>query len=268
MVRVLDIPFFDKDLDTAVNEALNVFVDINKNTNRSIADDNIASCKPNHCISATGAHGIIEAHKDPAFKQTLQNFWLNLPDGMPTVWVGRLKGAQNMQRCYGPDFFKAMMIATANLPINHFFCGGIQGVAEELKTAVGQKFNNQRVVGVFSPPFRPMTDPEMTILGQQIAQTEAHIVWIGISTPKQEKFAERLAKFVKVHEIITVGAAFDFHTNRVAQAPKWMQNAGLEWFFRLTKEPKRLYKRYGEIVPLFIGLHIKEFVDFYILKKR
>lgn len=127
---------------------------------------------------------------------------------------------------------------------------------------------NHGVTGVFCPPFRDMSDAEMEVLGQQIQASGAHIVWIGISTPKQERFARKLRAYVQTDYIITVGAAFDFHTGRVKQAPKWMQNMGLEWFFRVLMEPKRLYKRYLEIVPKFIWLNIKEFLDFYISKKR
>lgn len=89
-----------------------------------------------------------------------------------------------------------------------------------------------------------------------------------VKYPKQEKFAKRLSNYTKTGYIVTVGAAFDFHTGRVKQAPKWMQNMGLEWFFRLLMEPKRLYKRYFEIVPKFIWLNIKEFLHFYIFKKK
>jgi N-acetylglucosaminyldiphosphoundecaprenol N-acetyl-beta-D-mannosaminyltransferase len=127
--------------------------------------------------------------------------------------------------------------------------------------------NNPNVVGVFSPPFRILTDEEMASLARQITDSGAHIVWIGLSTPKQEAFASRLASFMKVHFFITVGAAFDFHTGRLKQAPKIMQNAGLEWFFRLLIEPRRLYKRYFTIVPMFIYLNIKEFLHFYISKR-
>lgn len=173
-----------------------------------------------------------------------------------------------MKRCYGPDFFKALITATAALPIHHFFCGGKEGVAQQLKQVCEEQFANKQVSGVYCPPFRELTEAEMAALGQQITDSGANIVWIGLSTPKQEKFAERLSRFTKASYIITVGAAFDFHTGRVKQAPKWMQNVGLEWFFRLLIEPKRLYKRYFEIVPKFIWLNIKEFLDFYIYKKR
>ncbi|KAF0239405.1 MAG: WecB/TagA/CpsF family glycosyl transferase [Chitinophagaceae bacterium] len=253
MVNVLGIPFYDQNLQAAVAETID-----------ACAKDYLPQ---NHCISASGAHGLVEAHKDPTFKKVLQQFWRNLPDGMPTVWIGRLKGAKHIQRCYGPDFFKEMMLASANLPINHFICGGNEGVAEELKKACSVKFNNNNVVGTYYPPFREMTEEEMQELANQIAQSGAHIVWIGLSAPKQEKFSFRLAKFTQVHFIVAVGAAFDFHTDRVRQAPHWMRQSGLEWFFRLMMEPKRLYKRYVEVVPLFILLNIKELLQ-YIFKKK
>ncbi|MCS6796775.1 MAG: WecB/TagA/CpsF family glycosyltransferase, partial [Raineya sp.] len=115
--------------------------------------------------------------------------------------------------------------------------------------------------GTFCPPFREMTEKEIQDLAQKIQVSSADVVWIGLSTPKQEKFAYRLARFVNCHFIITVGAAFDFHTDRVKQAPRWIQNIGLEWFFRLMMEPKRLYKRYLHIVPKFIYLNFLEFLN-------
>ena len=254
MIKVLGVPFYTYNIQSAVSEVL-----------KSCAD---AYLPQNLCISATGAHGLVEAAKNPAFKNILHQFYLNLPDGMPTVWVGRLKGAKEMKRCYGPDFFMETIKASAKLPINHFFCGGKEGVAEQLRSHCAVRFSNNRVVGIFSPPFREMTDKEMAELAQSINQTEASIVWIGLSTPKQEQFALRLAQFTQTKFIITVGAAFDFHTDQVKQAPKWMQKSGLEWFFRVLMEPKRLFMRYFEIVPQFIWLNIKEFVDFCILKRK
>lgn len=255
MIHVLNVPLYDQDIALAVEELLQGI-----KSGRS-KDKNL-------CVSATGAHGLVEASKNHNFKQTLTQFHINLPDGMPAVWVGRLKGAKQMRRCYGPDFFEAMLRASANQPVKHFFCGGKEGVAEALQEQCGRVFENKQVVGLYCPPFRTMWDDEMRALGQQIIDSGAHIVWIGLSTPKQEIFAERLAQFTRTCYIITVGAAFDFHTGRVKQAPKWMQKMGLEWFFRLLMEPKRLYKRYFEIVPKFIWLNIKEFLDFYIYKKK
>ncbi len=254
MIEVLGVPFYTKNIDTAVKEVIAACGD--------------AYLPQNYCISASGAHGLVEAAKNPAFKTILKDFHINLPDGMPTVWVGRLKGAKGMQRCYGPDFFMELMKASATQPIKHFFCGGKEGVAENLKRTCLDRFGNCHVVGTFCPPFREMSDAEMNDLGQTISATKADIVWIGMSCPKQEKFAYRLSKYTNTHFIVAVGAAFDFHTDNVKQAPKWMQKSGLEWFFRLLMEPKRLFMRYFEIVPQFIWLNIKEFVDFYILKRK
>lgn len=255
MIEVLNVPLYDADICQAVQTV------INKIQSGECDQDK-------RCVSATGAHGLVEAHKDVAFKALLRRFFMNLPDGMPAVWIGRLKGAKKMKRCYGPDFFAALIKTTADLPMNHFFCGGKDGVAIQLKQVCQDRFGNNCVTGTYCPPFRELTEEEMKQLGQQIDGSHAHIVWIGLSTPKQEKFAERLVRYTRANFIITVGAAFDFHTGNVKQAPKWMQKAGLEWFFRLLMEPKRLFRRYSEIVPKFIWLNIKEFMDFYIFKKK
>ncbi len=247
MTKVLQVNLYDAGLDAAVNGLL-------------------WRCDPiwprgNKCISATGAHGLVTAFKEPDFKNVLDSFYWNLPDGMPGVWVGKLKGAKRMTRCYGPDFFKYVFEQSANTDIKHFFCGGQEGVADQLTEAVAQKFNNYQVVGTFCPPFREMADDEFRELAETINQSGANVVWIGLSTPKQERFARRLSQWTNVHFIVTVGAAFDFHTDRVSQAPGWMQKLSLEWFFRLMAEPKRLYRRYLEVVPLFIFLNLKEFLS-------
>jgi len=245
MIRVLSVNLYDKD----IIQAISLIVHNCKN-----------GSKNNALVSLTGAHGIVISKKDSLFNSILSNFYLNLTDGMPGVWIGRLKGASKMQRCYGPDFFKETIIRTRNEKINHFFCGGKEGVAEELKKVCEEKFNNYHVVGTFTPPFREMTDDELKELAKMINETNTNILWVGLSTPKQEIFAYRLSKFTKVNFICTIGAAFDFHTGRVKQAPKWVQKIGMEWFFRLLIEPKRLWRRYSEIVPLFIWYNFKEVI--------
>lgn len=245
MTRVLGIELYDLNIERGV---------------KSITEDILAHLNNNKLISATGAHGLVTAKKDKEFQNILNRFYINLPDGMPAVWVGRLKGAKKMERCFGPDFFAALMEASAKENINHFFCGGKEGVALQLKQACLEKFSNKNVVGCYSPPFRDMTEEEMQVLADKIQASGAHIVWIGLSTPKQEKFAYRLSKYTKAAFIICVGAAFDYYTGSIKKAPKWMQKSGLEWFYRLLQEPKRLYKRYLSIVPLFIYYNLKEFI--------
>jgi N-acetylglucosaminyldiphosphoundecaprenol N-acetyl-beta-D-mannosaminyltransferase len=253
-VEVLEVKLFAGSLDHAC----------------AIVTDTIGASinRTNRCISATGAHGIIYAKKNNSFKAVLDSFYLNLPDGMPGVWVGRLKGARKMRRCYGPDFFQNLMIKTASLPIKHFLCGGKPGVAEELKMNCLLKFSNSNVVGTYSPPFRPFLDEDFRQLADRINEFKPDIIWIGLSTPKQESFASNLSKYSNSHFVITVGAAFDFHTNKVKQAPRWVQQVGMEWLFRLLMEPKRLYKRYLEIVPLFIYYNFKEIITFALLNRK
>lgn len=253
MVDVLGTPLFDKSISEACLHVINVILSRGETKNL--------------LISATGAHGLVFAKKNEDFRQTLKSFYINLPDGMPGVWVGRLKGRSKMRRCYGPEFFKTMMVKSSNENIKHFFCGGNPGVAEELRNAVKQKFDNGNVVGTYCPPFLPIDKYDYKAIADEINSSGADIVWIGLSTPKQELFAKRLSGFTNVHFIATVGAAFDFHTDRLKQAPGVLQKMGLEWFFRLIMEPRRLYKRYLEIVPLFIYYNIREFLIFASRKK-
>ena len=213
----------------------------------------------NRLVSARDAHGIVQANKNEDFKNILNQFYCNLPDGMPIVWVGYLKGANQIERCTGLDTFEKVMSNTSNLPIKHFFCGGKPGVAIQLKDAASEKLSNINVVGTYSPPFRTMSDEEFAVLGAMINASGANVVWIGLSTPKQEIFAAKLAKYVTVNYIITVGAVFDFFTGKVRRAPNWIQKFGLEWLYRLLKEPRRLFLRYAEVVPMFIWLNLKEF---------
>jgi N-acetylglucosaminyldiphosphoundecaprenol N-acetyl-beta-D-mannosaminyltransferase len=243
-VDVLDIPLFDGSLQQAVEHILETCSSAQERTNR--------------LVSATGAHGLVTTKKDAPFRSVLKAAYLNLPDGMPIVWVGRIKGSTAMERCYGPDVFAQVVMQTAHTSVRHFLCGGKEGVATRLKEVCAATFGNQNCAGVFCPPFRPMTPGEIQQLADEINSRNVDIVWIGLSTPKQEMFAFELAKRTNVHFIITVGAAFDFHIGAVRQAPRAMQQMGLEWLFRLLVEPRRLYKRYLEIVPLFIYYNIKE----------
>jgi N-acetylglucosaminyldiphosphoundecaprenol N-acetyl-beta-D-mannosaminyltransferase len=212
------------------------------------------------CISATGAHGLIETTKNALFAEALKGFYWNLPDGMPLVWLGRFKGAMNIQRCYGPDFFSKVIIETKLLKVNHFFCGGNQGVADELRKVCLNKYGNNNVSGTYCPPFLDVDKYNYSEISDIINKTDTNILWIGLSTPKQELFAYYLSKYVNVDFIICVGAAFDFHTGKIKQAPNNIQKIGLEWLYRLCMEPKRLYRRYLEIVPKFIIYNILEFL--------
>lgn len=246
MIKILNIPLYSYGLQNAIKEVITIC--------------NTESVKKNRCLSATGAHGLVFAKKNKDFANILNEFYMNFPDGTPAVWVGRLKGAKKMAQCSGPDFFQGVMLSTVDFSIKHYICGGNKGVADALKMACEQKFHNNNIVGTYCPPFRVITEIELEQIAQDINNRKTDILWIGLSTPKQEFFANRISKITNVHFIVTVGAAFDFHIGRVKKAPKWISKCGLEWLFRLCNEPKRLWKRYFEIVPKFIYYNLKELI--------
>jgi N-acetylglucosaminyldiphosphoundecaprenol N-acetyl-beta-D-mannosaminyltransferase len=203
-------------------------------------------------ICVTGVHGVSEAQEDPAFRAILNDAFLNTPDGMPMVWMGKLQGVREMGRVYGPDLMLRLFELSQARGFTHFFYGGAPGVAEELKRKLESRFPGVRIVGTFTPPFRPLTQEEEAELVRVVAQAKPDMFWVGLSTPKQEKFMATYWEKLDATLFFGVGAAFDFHAGRVRQAPRWMQRGGLEWLFRLVCEPRRLWKRYFKNNPLFI----------------
>jgi N-acetylglucosaminyldiphosphoundecaprenol N-acetyl-beta-D-mannosaminyltransferase len=203
-------------------------------------------------ICVTGVHGVSEAQNDHAFGRILNHAFLNTPDGMPMVWMGRLQGFRDMGRVYGPDLMLKICEISATRGFTHFFYGGAPGVANELKVRLEQRFPGLKIAATYSPPFRPLTVEEESDLQNIVTECRPDIIWVGLSTPKQEKFMADHYQKLDTTLLIGVGAAFDFHAGRVRQAPKWMQRSGLEWLFRLCSEPRRLWRRYLKNNPLFV----------------
>lgn len=204
-------------------------------------------------VCVTGVHGVSEAQKDPSFRAILNHSFLTTPDGMPTVWMGRWQGFQDMGRVYGPDLMLRVCELTQSRPFTHFLYGGAPGVTDELKERLEKRFPGIKIVGTYTPPFRPLTAGEEKDLKQQVAASKPDIFWVGLSTPKQEKFMSEHWNKLDATLFFGVGAAFDFHAGRIPQAPRWMQRSGLEWLFRLGSDPGRLWKRYLKNNPLFIA---------------
>ena len=175
------------------------------------------------------------------------------PDGMPMVWMGRLQGQRSIRRVYGPDLMLNLCENSRVENFSHFLYGGVPGIADALANKLRERFPGLNVVGTFSPPFRQLNDLELRELQRRVREARPDFFWVGLSTPKQERFMTQYMSILPETKIfIGVGAAFDLLTGRIRQAPPWMQSAGLEWFFRLTQEPKRLWKRYLVSNPLFI----------------
>ena len=203
-------------------------------------------------ICITGVHGVMEGQDEPTFLRILNNAFLCTPDGMPMVWMGKLRGHKEMSRVYGPDFMLAVCEWSQRSGCRHFFFGGADGVADALRESMTKRFPGLQVAGCYTPPFRPLNADEIKALQQQVSETKPDILWVGLSTPKQEKFMAEFLPKLDVTLMVGVGAAFDFHTGRVRQAPRWIQRSGLEWFYRMCCEPKRLAKRYLKNNPRFL----------------
>jgi N-acetylglucosaminyldiphosphoundecaprenol N-acetyl-beta-D-mannosaminyltransferase len=203
-------------------------------------------------VAVTGVHGVSEAQNDPEFRRILNSAFLNTPDGMPMTWVGRLQGFRSIDRVYGPDLMLKICQATQNGEVRHFLYGGAPGVAEALEKALVQRFPGICVCGCYTPPFRPLNTEEEEALKTQLVSCKPDILWVGLSTPKQEKFMAAYHDELTATIMIGVGAAFDILAGRKRQAPRWMQRSGLEWLFRLAQEPRRLWKRYLVNNPLFV----------------
>jgi len=203
-------------------------------------------------ICVTGVHGVMEAQDDESFKTILNGALLCTPDGMPMVWAGKLAGHCEMRRVYGPDLMLDVCAWSETSGAKHFFYGGADGVAELLAQKLKGRFPKLQIAGTFTPPFRALNETEVKNLQAQVAAARPDIFWVGLSTPKQEKFMAEFLPKLDATLMVGVGAAFDFHSGRVKQAPRWMQRGGLEWFYRLCSEPRRLAKRYFRNNPLFV----------------
>jgi N-acetylglucosaminyldiphosphoundecaprenol N-acetyl-beta-D-mannosaminyltransferase len=205
-------------------------------------------------ICVTGVHGIMEAQSDEGFRDILNRSFLTTPDGMPTVWLGRMQGFKGMSRVYGPDYMLGVCERSVTRGYRHFLYGGKPGVAEELRTALTRKFPGLQIVGTYTPPFRPLSTEEENNLRSQLEACRADVLWCGLSTPKQERFMAAYCQRMPVKLMVGVGAAFDLLSGNLSEAPDWMKNAGLQWLYRLMKEPGRLWRRYLLNNPRFTWL--------------
>ncbi len=205
-----------------------------------------------HYVCITGVHGVMESQRDPLLKRIHNAAGMVTPDGMPMVWVNKLRGNAHVSRVYGPDLMLEVCRLSLERGWRHFFYGGGEGVAELLAQKLGERFPGLRVAGTYCPPFRALTDEEDRHVVETINRSGADIVWVGLSTPKQEYWMHKHLGRLHAPVMVGVGAAFDFHAGLKTQAPRWMQKIGMEWFYRLLTEPKRLWKRYLTNNPLFV----------------
>jgi len=203
-------------------------------------------------VCVTGVHGVIEAQDKCAFKRVLNNSFLNVPDGRPTVWVGWAQGCKGMDLVSGPLLILRFCQLASRKGYTQFFYGGAPGVAEQLREVLIQRYPGLKVVGTFTPPFRALDRQEEIAICELFARLKPDVTWIGLSTPKQELFMEQYLDKLDTTLMVGVGAAFDMNVGRSTVPPPWMARAGLAWVHRLIHEPRRLWKRYLKSNPRFI----------------
>ena len=207
-----------------------------------------------HYVCVTSVHGVMESQRDSRLRQIHHQAGLVTPDGMPLVWLSKLRGYSSVTRVYGPDLMLALCRLSQTRGYKHFLYGGGESVPDALTGNLQTRFPGLQIVGSYSPPFRPLTEEEDEQIVQMINATRPDIVWVGLGTPKQEYWMASHVGKLRAPVLIGVGAAFDFHAGLKKQAPVWMRQAGLEWLFRLFCEPRRLWRRYLINNPLFIVL--------------
>jgi N-acetylglucosaminyldiphosphoundecaprenol N-acetyl-beta-D-mannosaminyltransferase len=197
-------------------------------------------------------HSIMECRRSPEVRSIFNSAGMVTPDGMPVVWVARAMGHRQVDRVYGPDLMLAELGVSASRGHRHFFYGGGPGVAQKLAETMGRRFPGLDVAGHHEPPFAGLDElctPESAAL---INSAKADVVWVGMSSPKQDRWMARMRPQLDAPVLIAVGAAFDFLSGTVRQAPRWMQRSGLEWGFRLATDPRRLWRRYLVDNPWFV----------------
>jgi N-acetylglucosaminyldiphosphoundecaprenol N-acetyl-beta-D-mannosaminyltransferase len=205
-----------------------------------------------HYVCVTGVHGVMESQKDRELLSIHNSSGLTVPDGMPMVWGGRILGDRRIRRVYGPDLMLEVCHLSVLKGYRHFLYGGNTGVAEELKRNLEDRFPGIQIVGTYTPPFRPLNENEHEDLIRLVARLRPHLFWVGLSTPKQERFMAEYIQELDAKVMLGVGAAFDIHTGHAKDAPDWIKAMGMQWFHRLCHNPRRLWRRYLINNPLFI----------------
>lgn len=204
-------------------------------------------------VAVCNVHSVMSARRDPALRSALAMADVATPDGMPLVWALRWLYGLDQQRVYGPELMRRALLEEG-ADLRHFLYGSSEATLERLRAAISSEAPKARIVGSLSPPFRTLTDAELADHARVIRQSGAGVVWVGLGMPKQELWMHRIADRMPGVALVGVGAAFDFLAGTIRQAPQWTQRAGLEWLFRLTQEPRRLWRRYVWNNPAFLGL--------------
>jgi len=196
-----------------------------------------------HFIVNTGFHGLWTAYKDPDFGRIVRECDLFSPDGIATVWISRLKGKPIQERATSAELMKMYFKCANEKGYGSFFYGDTWETLDAMSSNLKQKYPGHRIVGMYSPPFRPLTQDEDEDIVEKINDSGAHVLWVGLGLPKQERWIHAHKDRLTVPVAIGVGACFGFFSGRVKRAPQWIGRMGFEWLWRLAMEPKKLWRR-------------------------
>jgi len=211
-------------------------------------------------VCVCNVHTVMASHEDAELSAALAGSSLNVPDGQPLVWAINFLGHSLAGRVYGPELMARFCSRAAGSGERLYLYGGHnQGALVQLALNLRQRHPGVRIVGGYSPPHRALSAEEERTIAEEINRSRADVVWIGIGVPKQEKWMARMRPLLEAPVLIGVGAAFDFHAGLVPQAPNWLQEAGLEWAYRLAHEPRRLWRRYMRYNPRFLSAFARQF---------
>jgi N-acetylglucosaminyldiphosphoundecaprenol N-acetyl-beta-D-mannosaminyltransferase len=210
-------------------------------------------------VCAVAVHAVTVGYEDPEMRESLRRASLVLPDGMPVVWAAKLLGEELEDRVYGPELMLRYSDRCAERGYRVWLYGGRdQEALAQLALSMRRRHPGINIVGGYSPPFRPMTPEEDAGVVAQINDARPDVLWVGTGVPRQEKWMAYMRERLEVPVMCGVGAAFDFHAGRVSQAPRWMQQRGLEWIYRIAQEPRRLLPRYLYFNPRFVLAFVRQ----------
>ena len=233
------------------------FVSTNIPSVISLLDDYIEQ-KRSHMVCICNVHTTMMAYKNKSSHQYLKKASISAMDGQPLVWLSRFLGFPESERVAGPDLMQEVCRISPDKGYRHYFYGGAEGIPERLKSIFEEKYPGIQIVGTYSPPFRPLTREEDEMVVELINDAKPDFLWVSLGAPKQEQWIADHLDRIRAPVQVGVGAAFDFFTGNVLRAPNWMQRAGLEWLYRLLKDPRRLWKRYFIYNTMFLFCLIPE----------
>lgn len=204
-----------------------------------------------HIVTFTNVHAVMESRHDPEFRDILNGADMVCPDGMPLVWVDRMRGGSTEHVC-GPDLMLAFLEETNSRGFRHYFYGGSPEVVKKLAANLSERFAGICVAGLYSPPYRELTRDEDEHIIKMINKANPDVVWVGLGCPKQERWLQAHRGRLQAPVVLGVGQAFDLYAGTLRASPRWMRDNGLEWAFRFCREPKRLWRRYLLSNPAFL----------------